>query len=484
MSFDNIICKKLKDSYNSNILKDDQEFLKKICDFIISSRKVPIKTLHNCNYTLIKLIYNRYFKHIPIVKNIVGPCSLTLYHSKKYNKTIYVFGEYHCDNYENDKKCPPNSQYLTISNFLESCSRNSPVFLDIFLEYPRVAKKGEAPSGLIGNILTNNNMDCFTNPKKSYLIETCSVTRWHYVDIRFDKFYKQTSYAGYIYFDLRTPVFSVIQDKKIQWDNLNFQLLINFVKNNSNLKKQFAKRPRIEGDGSNVYPIPKLINLLKSMGVTNPNHFSYRLLVYILYILFTKPMEEFYVFCKNKNIERIRDWIYYQFMFMDEEKLLVKEIERSYASDNINYFLNTEVIKWINNNIETLSKIGSEYIFNKNQRNTRYFFYELNTILSFFGDIGCLFTDSYLLARIFKTFNLDSKDNMPETPKNCITYAGERHAENYRIFLEKYIDDFVKVDQAFNNDCPTSRVNKSGEYQCCLDLSNFSQPLFNPRDSS
>ena len=73
---------------------------------------------------------------------------------------------------------------------------------------------------------------------------------------------------------------------------------------------------------------------------------------------------------------------------------------------------------------------------------------------------------------------------MPETPKNCITYAGERHAENYRIFLEKYIDDFVKVDQAFNNDCPTSRVNKSGEYQCCLDLSNFSQPLFNPRDSS
>ena len=106
------------------------------------------------------------------------------------------------------------------------------------------------------------------------------------------------------------------------------------------MKKQFAKRPRIEGDGSNVYPIPKLINLLKSMGVTNPNHFSYRLLVYILYILFTKPMEEFYVFCKNKNIERIRDWIYYQFMFMDEEKLLVKEIERSYASDNINYFLN------------------------------------------------------------------------------------------------------------------------------------------------
>ena len=66
-----------------------------------------------------------------------------------------------------------------------------------------------------------------------------------------------------------------------------------------NLEKQFAERPIIEGGGSNFRPIPKLINLLKSMGVTNPNHFSYRLLVYILYVLFTKPMEDFYVFCKN-----------------------------------------------------------------------------------------------------------------------------------------------------------------------------------------
>ena len=71
-------------------------------------------------------------------------------------------------------------------------------------------------------------MDCFTNPKKSYLIETCSVTRWHYVDIRFDKFYKQTSYAGYIYFDLRTPVFSVISPSPYSMGQFKFSTFNKF----------------------------------------------------------------------------------------------------------------------------------------------------------------------------------------------------------------------------------------------------------------
>jgi hypothetical protein len=157
------ICDKLIENYNTTKYNNKDEFLKKICEFIVTNKlNISKKILYQCNYTLIKLFYNKFFKQIPRFSNIVGPCSLVLFKSEKYKKTIYVFGEYHCDNNNIAGICP-SSKYVTISNLMSECSNNTPVFLDIFVEFPITAKEKKFPRGIIGNIATSSNEMCFNN---------------------------------------------------------------------------------------------------------------------------------------------------------------------------------------------------------------------------------------------------------------------------------------------------------------------------------
>jgi len=99
--------------------------------------------------------------------------------------------------------------------------------------------------------------------------------------------------------------------------------------------------------------------------------------------------------------------------------------------------------------------------------------------------ISC-FADAYLLARIFKDFNMDKIDekaykgatNQPKRAHNIIIYAGDAHSHNYREFLS-YIG-FTEIDSTgINLDNPDPYLPSiPNKPKNCLDMRNIQQPFF------
>jgi hypothetical protein len=502
MNFDKQLCQLLKTNYNTYKVDGvkDEDFIKELCRYIITQRhSINLFLINQSNFTLIKLLFNKYFREIPHLDNIVGPCSLSLHKSEKYNKTVYVFGEHHCDNISIDSKCPPNANYLTISQVLNRCAMNSPVFLDIFVEFPKAVQwTGSGPTGMIGDIMNVDNKECWLDSKvKSHqLSEACATTRWHFTDVRFTKEYSQTSIAGHVYYDLRSVLYTLRDSRTIEWNKLDLVKLIKISQNNDNLRKIKEKRPPsfdIPNYLSGI-TIDGLPQLLQSMKIKNIKNYEYKILVYVLYVFFSKEMLEFYQLCARDDIKGLKKWFYDQFMYSDKELLLKKEIDRSYKSETISNFLNKKIEIDINSHRKSISNISKSMLSTiqpssmpkkyKSINLMQFIFEYSSPITELISDVGCLFTDSYTLARIFKRFNIQKIHDMPETPSNIITYAGDIHARNLRDFFENYIDDFVTIAQKNNISCPKQGDYSFIDYPCCLNVENFPQPFFNKDISS
>ena len=98
--------------------------------------------------------------------------------------------------------------------------------------------------------------------------------------------------------------------------------------------------------------------------------------------------------------------------------------------------------------------------------------------------ISC-FADGYLLARVFKDFNMDKMDekaykgatHQPNRAHNIIIYAGDAHADNYRNFLS-YIG-FTEIDSlGIDLEKPNPYAHIPNMPRNCLDMRNINQPFF------
>tara|TARA_Y100000389_G_scaffold204342_1_gene256337 strand:- start:1259 stop:2755 length:1497 start_codon:yes stop_codon:yes gene_type:complete len=492
MNFDKQICKSLKSTYNTYILDglSDEEFIKELCNKLYSHRGfLPKTVLNKINYSLLKLIYNKYYRNIPIFEKIIGPCSLTLYKSKKYKKSIYVFGESHCSKKDVSTFCN-SSNYVTISDFLNFCSKNTPVFLDIFIEYPSASKHyGRAPIGMIGDIyIPEENGVCFNDAEIRSVdtTESCSTTRWHYTDIRFSRDYLQTSLAGHIYYNLPHTTKYLRKSKKIQWGKLDLSKINNLLKDNRYFEQLSRTRPSLT-DLETILKVHKnrfndLYALLESMGVTNFSDIDYKILMYVLYLHLRPDMLEFYELYATNNVKGLREWSYKQYFYSDEDRLLEKELDRSTEKGIITNFLDKKLIEKIYKNKARLSAI-SKNIMNSiskgsSQKDVENFvFLSVRDIKNILAEMGALFADSYTLARIFKKFKLKNIHDMPESPSNVITYAGELHAKNLGDFFENYIDSFERIGEVRNNACNRHEFYNTLD-MCCLKLNGMPQPFF------
>ena len=97
------------------------------------------------------------------------------------------------------------------------------------------------------------------------------------------------------------------------------------------------------------------------------------------------------------------------------------------------------------------------------------------------------FTDVYLLARVFKDFNMDDMEekaykgatHQPNRAHNIIIYAGEDHSDNYRNFLS-YIG-FTEIDSSgidLDNPNPHPSLHIPTIPRNCLDMRHINQPFF------
>ena len=88
---------------------------------------------------------------------------------------------------------------------------------------------------------------------------------------------------------------------------------------------------------------------------------------------------------------------------------------------------------------------------------------KLNDFLVDIIEYNAIFMDTYLLARLFRTFSDSSKT------KHIIVYTGNFHSENYRKFLDEL--GFVRIAEKYNE-----------ENSLCLSLTNFEQPFFHGKE--
>jgi hypothetical protein len=91
-----------------------------------------------------------------------------------------------------------------------------------------------------------------------------------------------------------------------------------------------------------------------------------------------------------------------------------------------------------------------------------------------------MITDAYLLARVFKKFDIDTEDPLkkrltdePEEPHNIIIYGGVAHCKIYRKFLTQlgFEDKGSSGEMDYENLLPSNA-------ESCINMSTIKQPLF------
>ena len=201
-----------------------------------------------------------------------------------------------------------------------------------------------------------------------------------------------------------------------------------------------------------------------------------------------------------EKISKYSDQEYKEFWYdqLYSFQIIKKEIDR--MDENVrpylNYFIEQTLNEYINANMFIIQQLLEDiYIFKNYKWNIDYinvclnFYNNLQNFLSHCSPIILLFTDAYLLARIFKTFKINDPDPVkrrlvdePSEPHNIIIYAGNNHSEICRQFLEFIgFKTLEKSGKGFN------RVYNGLKYDKCIDIEEanldktktITQPLFN-----
>ena len=427
------ICDKLITTYNTNILDSASNIIKE--QFLIAS--VTHRDENEGKKVLMNLIRNHFGKDRPMPRFIGGPKNLTFHYSKKYNKMIYIFGEYHSANIDCDTRFgaesikenwdEPNSKKMHVEYFLSEFIRTTDVFLDIFAEFPIVPKKEGKyhnnfvafPKNLRLNKLLENVKDCLQRDTRT---EDCGLSRIHYFDIR---------YRG------DEEVVDVSNSTIYFFHYLNAHFVIFFKDELPEKLKLFMKK-----------------SIIKQ----------------ILHEL-SEPDEEKF---KTIWLNHLTDFSYN-----------IKELERLENDDpemksNILHFIKKQITKKIMKYRKSWLE-NVNIIFNNDKFKDIEFVSAFENILNTISSVNALYTDLYTLLRIFKTFNMSEMKekaykeatDQPDKAHNIIIYAGDLHSQIYRKFLTDVLN-FDKIEVAGKEE-PYDHV---GEEMYCIDMKTITQPLF------
>ena len=424
------ICDKLVNTYNTNVLDDpniDPDIKK---EFFKAS--VKYRDGDKGRKVLMDLIYNHeYSSNKPTSTFIGGPCTLTVHWSKEYQKMIYIFGENHSDKIECDKvgSFKKGDVITPIENYLSDLILNTDVFIDLYIEFPVYSKIHKEYNDSFKPFKENDRIQkLFEQFKKCLQYTTrsakeCKLARVHYFDARFED--KEGRLEGI---------------NLISWYRLHLKYIIDYV----------APSAQADVFKNLINYNPKIVTLLKGLS--------------------SNTEEEFVKFCTSQLYDN-----YYDNKELDKikENPSLKKIILDFAEEN---FLDYGIIH------RTMFKINIPIIFkylekieptqSEKENFKKAFISTYEATLS----INAIVSDVYLLSRIFKDFDITKLEekgyvgatDQPLRAHNIIIYAGERHAERTRKFLER-----LKFK-------PIGASGKSGEYpfKYCIDMKTIQQPFF------
>ena len=423
----------LNRTYDTNLLdiKSDEDQVKYI-NYSIMNRNNG-----KGNSVIKELTYNHYTKNKPIAEFIGGPKTLSIHWHPQYKKIIYIFGEKHsskmdCKEFKNttDIRYPIT---IPVEDYLYNLMKSTDVFLDIYFEFPFYYPNRHDYQVLPSWRSSDRLVNIFNKFKKCLIYDSrheksCHLARSHYFDIRH---YSSNPWN--------------LEENKI--DIVWFKSVLT----------------RIIMRGRQNMPIPLLKQLLTKPIVIN-----------ILRNL------------TDENKENI-----YQFMFrqLKENRYIKKELGKI-VENRTNLIAAFDAFFYNEIRINLMSKIdrikrSAKTLLNYVTKSDDELYYTIDNLLSVMISTIAYFADAYLLARVFKDFNLSEMDekaykgatHQPNRAHNIIIYAGEAHAHNYREFLS-YVG-FTEIDSSgIDLKYPDPYLHLSDKPENCLDMRNIKQPFF------
>ena len=434
-------CTTMIETYNTSFLdRVDEEFRQACFDEAQRCTKTEFGTIKR--EVLMRLLRNYSVQNNPDVSSefkkpkvdfIGGPYTLTLQWSEEYKKLIYIFGEYH----DKETNCPSGG--IKIEDYLLQLIQNSDVFIDFYLEvhgykdFDYINKPWETYR--LHEIFKNFE-NCI--PKSTLgLYKECHLSRIHYFDIRQSEGIKLNSVSVF------DNTFGQIEDDiKIMDIEKNKVLLRDFFSNHDVIS--------VITEISDIISIDKYFEFLDRQ----IDEFEF----------LTKKVD------KSAKKDKIKEFI------KKEIRLHNFTVFNPYAIVKYAYRIRTFISRFYD---------PTDFTYNfvmMHPEDHKQLIQDILWLSNFLAYFNALIPDGYLLARIFKNFDINNQNpkkkrytDEPEEPHNIIIYAGDAHSDRIRKFLCEELK-FKLIDQA-GTKWPKDST-KTDLFSNCIDMRNFPQPFF------
>jgi hypothetical protein len=418
----------LTNTYDTNLLDNQSEIIQK--EFFDVSLKNRKDKTNPGKKVLMELICNHYSRRVnkPIADFIGGPKSLSIYWHPVYKKIIYIFGEWHL-NLMDCKMFKKDAVTVPVEDYLYNLMLSTDVFLDIYIEFSSY-KGGEYSPPYVPPLADEDELfkkfrQCLQYNTRSDA--SCRLARVHYFDIR-DNNIKERS----------------MQENEITilWLKQKIQDIL--IPNRDNKGKCVSSLKRL------LKKYPKITSLLTQLG--------------------------------QEDIEKVCEFMKKQ---LAEEPSIKKELSKIVENPNLKNEILTFYGKIISKEVKSITYIR-KYIINilnyKNESDD-VLFKSMDSINVLLLEIMVCFADVYLLARMFKDFDMSEMEKkaykgateQPNRASNIIIYCGDLHARNYRHFLKR--TGFYQIDHSGDLKEDITNPNPNTP-KSCLDMRNIKQPLF------
>jgi hypothetical protein len=404
---------------------------------------IPVKT--NKRDILMKLIENHFDPMIqqPMPKFIAGPTTLTVHKSPDEKRMIYIFGEWHtgikdCKMFQYDEKedwNENNPDKMTIDYFLYELMKTTSAYLDIYFEFPAFSKRLRGYHQYVNfGMVDDHFRNLFQKFKKcinsSRTTGDCSLARVHFFDSR------------------RKNIGDVVtgfNDLSKMSEKIDY-LRQKYDKEPNRLKNKYIELVKTD---------KKLIYILNSLGSSNEQEFK---------DFWLKQLSD-----NELNTKETKSGKY-------EDRGTIEEIEimKSIKDFTEKQFL-IRAMSFRDKYIELVTTIFEESKRGVNKMDKDIIYNALEDIIQYTEDTNAIVADVYLLARMFKDFDMtkmkthaNNITDQPDKAYNVIIYAGDNHSKIYRRYLKEVA--------GFKTIASTGKSKYNGVH--CIDMRRIPQPFF------
>ena len=418
------LCSKLITTYNTTILdKMDLDMEKAL------RQEAECETSNKKERTVLKELIRRHYdpnlqrkRQNLLPAYIGGPFNLTCHWSEYYQKLIYIFGEEHSgetDCHEFDETNHPAG--TLIENFLKNWIKISDCFLDVLIEfeaykgykYNKELSENKDTNRLVKIAKTFSSCINASERDKEENKEECSFSRIHYFDVRSierDPEEKGPDYVSRFIFEYIniTEEYYIDQLTRGQAHYLANKF-IQMTKKYEGVMKGFLLKFNDKEYLKFWY------------GMLSKNHYTKKELEH----LGEDKLDQDGISIKTTIESFIKSELLLQ--LQEEQK-----DEKTGKCTTCSYLINT-LAQSVIDNTKLPYRLTSKDLELVD---------DLHSLISLIILVNSSVIDAYLLARIFKKFDLNSEKqekirstDEPDEARNIIIYAGNKHCATYRKFL-------------------------------------------------